>query len=97
MTHFDYKPKETTENESLEKSIELLEKSDFVHGDKVRMKGSEAVAPTMVVTDIGIKTQSLVYGKYERKYIAVTCEWFNKGKQDFSTRQLHALCLEKVD
>ena len=96
MTHFDYDPKGITENELLEKNKELYENSSFKHGDVVRMKGLSD-APILMVTEINIKTATIMYNKYQRNYISATCEWFNKSKQDFSSKSVSVLCLQKVE
>ena len=95
MTHFDYKVKEITDAEKEAKIIKLFEESDFTFGDTVRVKGI-ADSPMMSVTGIKLGIQNLVYGKVDRAYIDVICTWYSKGRQEFLSKQLSSLCLEKV-
>jgi uncharacterized protein YodC (DUF2158 family) len=95
MTHFDFNPKQTTEEELFAKSIELFKKSTFQHGDVVKLKG-DVNSPRMVVSDITLSSHDIVYQKMQRKYILVTCKWFNKSRQEFTEMRLNSLCIEKV-
>ena len=96
MTHFDYNPKETTENELTEKVQQLFYNSTFQHGDIVKVK-NDPNCPTMAIVGIEVRTQDIMYQKLSRKYIAAKCQWFNKSKQDFSDTTIPTLCLTKVE
>lgn len=96
MTHFDYNPKEITEKELEDNIKELLSNSSFKHGDTVKLKG-DVNSPIMAVSNITIKKQDFIYQKYMRCYVEVTCMWFNKSKQDFTTANISVLSLEKIN
>lgn len=95
MTHFDYQKTEISEKELHEKILELLEKSSVTYGDSVKIKG-DSNCPPMAVIGVAHKTHDLIYGKFVRCQLVVTCIYFNKSKQDFSRTELPILCLEKI-
>lgn len=96
MTHFDYNPKKITPEEMENNMANLFNNSSFQYGDIVRLKG-DVVGPQMIVTEISVNTQPIMYQTMERKYIIATCQWFNKSRQEFVKTGFNVLCLSKIE
>ena len=90
-----YNRKEITPQQLIDLQIKLLKESNLSVGDTVRLKGDE-FSPKMVISSKSVKSKTDIFLGTDEMYIQYETQWFNKSKQDFSTKWFVGECLQKL-
>ena len=90
-----YNRKEITPQQLIDLQIKLLKESNLSVGDTVRLKGDE-FSPKMVISSKSVRSKTDVFLGTDEMYIQYETQWFNKSKQDFSTKWFVGECLQKL-
>jgi len=90
-----YSKKEMTPQQIIDMQVKLLRESKLAVGNSVKLKGDE-FSPKMVISSKTVKVRQDFTLGTEEMYIQYETQWFNKSKQDFTTKWFIEECLEKL-
>lgn len=87
--------KDTTPTQVLDLQKKAYSNAKLKIGDSVKLKGDEQ-SPKMVISQKKVSTRSDYTFGFEEIYVQYEVQWFNKSKQDFTTKWFVEDCLEKL-
>lgn len=90
-----YSKKNVTPQQIVDMQVEILKKSKLNVGDTVKLKGDE-FSPKMVISSKTVKTRNDYNLGTDEMYVQYETQWFNKSRQDFTTKWFIGECLEKL-
>lgn len=90
-----YSKKDLTPQQIIDFQVKLLKNSKLNVGDSVKLKGDE-FSPKMVISSKTVKSKNDYTLGTDEMYVQYETQWFNKSKQDFTTKWFIEECLEKL-
>jgi len=90
-----FNPKETTENDKVEKITKLILLGEQIIGKPVRIKTGKDI---MVVSQVCVSIESVGHNTSLARYvISVSCLRFNKNNQQYISERFNERILEEIE